>query len=117
MTLGLLASGNLGKTILVFLIEKDYSIDFVFTDKNSIDIINICNENRIDLFIGNPRNNRCIEFIHNRKIDVLISINYLFIIEKELINLKSIQHGLITNNRRKSIGLLSIMKLSANCTY
>jgi methionyl-tRNA formyltransferase len=89
MTLGLLASGNLGKTILVFLIEKDYSIDFVFTDKNSIDIINICNENRIDLFIGNPRNNRCIEFIHNRKIDVLISINYLFIIEKELINLPS----------------------------
>lgn len=84
--LGLLVSGNLGYNVLKYLNEY-YPIQVVFTDKNSEGIIDYCTREKIGLFIGNPRANRSSSFIENTVIDVLISINYLFIIEKELISL------------------------------
>jgi methionyl-tRNA formyltransferase len=42
--------------------------------------------NNIDIFIGNPRNITSIDFVKNKFIEVLISINYLYLIENYLIN-------------------------------
>ncbi len=85
MKLGILTSGHLGFVILK-QISDFYNIELIFTDKNSAEVINYANKNEIALYIGNPRNNNCQPFIENKEIDILISINYLFIIEKDLIN-------------------------------
>jgi methionyl-tRNA formyltransferase len=56
------------------------------TDKNSHDIIQLAKEQNINLYIGNPRNQLATCFISDKKVDVLISINYLFIINQNLID-------------------------------
>ena len=89
MKLGILSSGDLGLHVLK-KIKNNYVVEFVMTDKNSIFISSFCNKNNIPFFVGNPRNKNTSSFIENKKIDVLISINYLFIIEKDLINLPDI---------------------------
>ncbi len=86
MRIGLLISGKLGLIILNHAIDK-YLIDFVITDAKSSEIVFKCEEKKIDTFIGNPRGGKCSNFINKRKIDVLASVNYLYIIEKELIEL------------------------------
>lgn len=86
MNLGILVSGNLGFIVLNKLIQN-YNIQFVLTDSKSIAIIDFCIQNGIKHFIGNPRNGRAIKFCSQNKIDILISVNYLFIIEKDLIEL------------------------------
>ncbi|WMN12473.1 methionyl-tRNA formyltransferase [Marivirga salinae] len=86
MTLGILASGNLGFKVLEQLITS-WEINFVMTDKKSEGIISLCKDNNVALFEGNPRKGACANFISDKSIDVLISVNYLFIIEKELIEL------------------------------
>jgi methionyl-tRNA formyltransferase len=82
---GILASGNLGYLSLLFIEEK-YIIDFIFTDLKSDEIINFASKRNIPVFIGNPRDGKAINFLKNKKVDYLISINYLFIIENDLIN-------------------------------
>ena len=89
MILGLLCSGDLGYKTLVTLFEKR-EIIFVCTDKKSDTIILFCNENNIKLFIGNPRNGKASEDLKDLYIDVIISINYLFLIEEDLIKLANI---------------------------
>lgn len=89
MKIGLLISGNLGKIVFDHL-SNSHSIVFVMTDSKSIEIIEECKEKKIKYFIGNPRNNRVLNFIKSIKIEVLISVNYLFLIEKNLIDLPSI---------------------------
>lgn len=86
MKLGILCSGHLGFEVLQHLTVR-HVVDFVFTDKQSASIIQYCEKNAIALFKGNPRKNESNIFIKDRNIDVLISINYLFLIEKELIEL------------------------------
>ncbi len=86
MRLGILCSGDLGGSILKKLSEE-YKVNFVFTDKNSTEIINYCHNNLIDIFVGNPRNNKANNFLLGKDIDVLISVNYIFIIEEDLIKL------------------------------
>lgn len=80
----LLVSGRLGEIVLDFLFEK-IEIVAVFTDYKSIEIINFCNENDILIFKGNPRNQRSIEFVQKLSFDIILSVNYLFIINKELL--------------------------------
>jgi methionyl-tRNA formyltransferase len=87
--LGLLVSGNLGCIVLKYL-EANYPTVFVMTDKNSDDIIDLCKDKKINFFVGNPRKGRCTTFIKNKDIDVLISINYIFLINRELISLPKI---------------------------
>lgn len=104
--LGLLVSGNLGNVVLNYL-EASNPIVFVMTDKNSDNIIDFCTKKKINCFIGNPRAGRCITFIQKLEIDVLISINYLFLIDKELISLPKIMafniHGsLLPKNRGRT---------------
>ena len=86
MNLGILVSGNLGYTVLKYLYEN-YIIKFVLTDSKSKLIIDFCIQNKISVFKGNPRNGRAISFCEQYKIDILLSANYLFIIEKDLIQL------------------------------
>jgi methionyl-tRNA formyltransferase len=86
MKIGLLCSGGLGFTLLGKL-QKLHNVVFVMTDRSSIEISNFCEQKSIDVFIGNPRGGRAAEFILGKKIDVLVSINYLFIIENDIIRL------------------------------
>lgn len=88
MKIGLLASGNLGYTVVKHLLSVSEVI-FIMTDKNSVNIIEICQQNRLPCFVGNPRRGKSQSFIRNKKIEVLISVNYLFLIEEDLINLPS----------------------------
>lgn len=85
MCLGLLVSGNLGLKALKYLYEKFLDLRFVFTDKNSNAIIDYCRKKNIEIFIGNPRIKNYSDFVKDKPIDVLISVNYIFIIEKPLI--------------------------------
>lgn len=87
MNIGLLISGGLGVVILKKMVEHNYKLCFIMTDKNSTDIIELASKYNIDLFVGNPRNSSCDLFIKNRSIDILISVNYLFIIKSNLITL------------------------------
>jgi methionyl-tRNA formyltransferase len=84
MKLGVLASGHLGLNVLQQLAE-DRQIQFVMTDKKSDGILSFCSLKSIACFAGNPREGASFDFIKRREIDVLVSVNYLFIIDKELI--------------------------------
>ena len=84
MKLGVLASGTLGFQILQ-KISTSYCIRFVMTDTNSTEIISYCENSNLSVFVGNPRTESAILFFKRIEIDVLISVNYLFLIEKELI--------------------------------
>lgn len=85
MRITLLISGSLGFHLLKTLFPKNIIVS-VFTDKNSSDIIQFSERNKINIFIGNPRNGKAEKTIKSIETDLLLSINYLFIIEKDLIN-------------------------------
>jgi methionyl-tRNA formyltransferase len=84
----LLVSGNLGYSLLKYIFSKiDVEIHSVFTDRKS-DVIQVfCSDNKINCFVGNPRNNKSESFRNNIKErpDIILSINYLFLIEGDLI--------------------------------
>lgn len=88
----LLICGDLGFAVLQKLFQN-YSISFILTNKGSQQIINFAEEKKIKYFLGNPRNERALSFIkqHNcTKPDVLISANYRYLIDDELIKLPKI---------------------------
>lgn len=82
------ASNHLGFQVLSYLYSNQVDIVLVLTDSNSEEVIDFCIANSIRCFKGNPRNGRAIEFINNQhiKYDILLSVNYLFIIEQDLID-------------------------------
>lgn len=82
---GIMAGGALGAICTEQLI-KSKSINFVLTDKLSFDIIELCHEYSIPVFTGNPRNGKTRSFIKDFITDVLVSVNYLFIIEADIIS-------------------------------
>jgi len=84
MNLALFVSGGLGFKVLDHLKESKHSIRCVFTDSNSESIIEKANDNRLPIFIGNPRNDRALRFIDAYEIDIILSVNYLFLIERLL---------------------------------
>lgn len=59
------------------------------TDKHSYDIISTCEDKSIRCFTGNPRNGKAYSWIkeHNISFDILLSINYLFILEPDILNI------------------------------
>lgn len=59
----------------------------MLTDTRSKEIVNFCIKNNIPYFIGNPRNDKAVDFIKKYPTDVILSINYLFIISSDLIRL------------------------------
>ena len=84
MKLGILTSGNLGKDTLEKII-LNFNVVFVLTDSNSQGILSLCEENKIPYFKGNPRNSKGYDFIKKIEVDIIVSINYLFLIEKDII--------------------------------
>lgn len=84
MKLGILSSGNLGKDTLEKII-LNFNVVFVLTDSNSKGILSLCEKNKIPHFKGNPRNSKGYDFIKNIEVDIIVSINYLFLIEKDII--------------------------------
>lgn len=83
--LGVLCSGNLGANVLKQL-SSNYQISFVFTDSGSKSIIDYCESKKFPIFIGNPRKVDPKEFLISKSCDILLSVNYLFIIKEDLIN-------------------------------
>jgi methionyl-tRNA formyltransferase len=89
MRLALLSSGKLGYETCKEILQKK-EVSFIMSDKNSIDIIKLAKDYNVELFIGNPRSELAAKFIVDKTVDVLISINYLFIINQNLINAANI---------------------------
>jgi len=85
MKIGVLCSGSLGFEILKKLYNS-YTIEFVLTDKKSINISNFSKSKGIACFSGNPRKGKGYSFIKHIEIDILISVNYLFLIEADIFN-------------------------------
>ncbi len=81
----ILASGGLGFLCLEWLINNNYKISKVFTDKSSISILRICKKNGISTYIGNPRKERASNEVKKLEVDVIISLNYLYLIPETLI--------------------------------
>lgn len=90
MEIALLISGGLGLQVLEYLLTSDEKISCVLTNKSSTDIIDRCEASQIPTFIGNPRNGNGAEFAKQFGFDLILSVNYLFIIEKDLFSLASI---------------------------
>ena len=86
MIIGFLGSGQLGFLVLKEL-KMHFAINFVMTDKMSLDIILFCTEQQIRFFAGNPRNGRALDQLSGIKCDLLISVNYLFLVEKDILQL------------------------------
>jgi methionyl-tRNA formyltransferase len=78
-------SGGLGYEMLLHC-SKRMNISAIFTDRNSEAIIAFAKEKNIAGFIGNPRKGKAHDFIAAEPVDLLLSINYLFLIESDLIN-------------------------------
>lgn len=84
MRLGLMLSGRLGEILLDYCLQN-YQIAAVLTDKNSKGIIGRASKSDVPCFVGNPRNKRTAEFTKTYSVDLLLSINYLFIVEPDVI--------------------------------
>lgn len=85
----LLVSGNLGLVSLAHVFGKDNAeVYSVFTDKKSDGIIDFCKKNAISCFVGNPRNHAADVFLKtfSKRPTLLLSVNYLFLIEEDLIS-------------------------------
>ena len=85
INVSLLISGKLGFLVLKKLMNFCV-IEHIATDKNSLDIITFANKYKIPLFIGNPRKGKLATFIKDNKTKILLSINYLFLIEEDVIS-------------------------------
>src|SRR5690554_988355 len=84
LSIAMLCSGGLGLDTLSKTV-KDYSIKFVLTDSNSLGIIDFSIQNNIPFFAGNPRNGKGYDFVKDFNVDVIVSVNYLFLIEEDII--------------------------------
>ncbi|WP_281988312.1 methionyl-tRNA formyltransferase [Aquimarina aggregata] len=84
LKLGILCSGGLGYKTASQIINK-YDVKFILTDKGSISIIEFCKEHQIPYFAGNPRKGKGFDFIKEFDVDIIASINYLFLIEEDII--------------------------------
>ena len=87
MRIGLLICGKLGyKTLLSCL---DFvTPEFIATDSNSNEIINYAKKKSLPLFMGNPRQGKLIAFLGrgNYSSNLLLSINYVFLLESDVIS-------------------------------
>ncbi|MTI88139.1 MAG: methionyl-tRNA formyltransferase [Balneolaceae bacterium] len=88
MRIGILASGGLGYKVLSDLIKQIGKTVFIASDSNSEQIIKFANQNDVLIFTGNPRGGKLVDFIkkHQIEVDLILSINYLFLLDEELID-------------------------------
>ena len=88
MKIGLLVSGGLGLEALKLVSIHSRPV-FVLTNKNSKGIIEYCEKMNIPAFIGNPRNGATSKFLLDKQVELIFSINYLFLIEKDIVDFPS----------------------------
>ena len=81
-------SGGLGLTVLQHLVDAAININCVFTDRQSDGIIEYCNHHSLPTFVGNPLNGKAKMWMEASQIkfDNLLSINYLFILETDVLD-------------------------------
>ena len=84
MKIGVLASGDLGHHVLEVL-YKLYDLEFIATNQKSKEIIDLAAEQNVPVFIGNPREGRLLEFLEYKSCDIILSINYLYLIERDIV--------------------------------
>lgn len=84
MKYAFLVSGNLGLVILKEVLNRK-PIEFVFTDSNSTEIINFCELKGLPYFTGNPRKGKSKDFLLDKDVDFIFSVNYLFLIDYDII--------------------------------
>lgn len=79
-------SGGLGYIVLQNL-HREIEIACVLTDSRSDGVIEFCQLHALPYFAGNPRNGKADEWIRRNDIrfDNLLSINYLFILEADIL--------------------------------
>jgi methionyl-tRNA formyltransferase len=88
MRIGILTSGGFGYKVISDLINHIEKPAFIATDSNSEQIIEFAKKNNVLTFAGNPRNGRLVGFLNKHQIetDLILSINYLFLLDNDLIN-------------------------------
>ncbi len=81
-------SGALGLTVLQRFASSSITIKCVLTDRHSDEIVVYCEQQQLPVFSGNPRNGKAAEWLDGHKIEFenLLSINYLFILEPDILN-------------------------------
>lgn len=84
----LCVSGNLGYIVLQNLYSKGANIVCVLTDMHSDEIIEYCSKVTLKCFIGNPRDRKAFKWMNIQQVDFdyLLSINYLFILEEDILH-------------------------------
>ena len=82
-----LVCGRLGFLCLKKAIEMECQISAVFSTKSSQDVISLCKEQGIPFYLGNPRNESADSFMHDKICEIIFSINYLYIVEKKIIDM------------------------------
>ncbi|NQV77217.1 MAG: hypothetical protein HQ490_02550 [Lutibacter sp.] len=80
------ASGNLGIKMLEYL-KQISEIEFIAIDSNSEGIIEFATVYGIDKFIGKPNKNELLIKLQSKKSNILLSVNYLFLLEKKVFQL------------------------------
>lgn len=63
-----------------------FTPNFIATDNKSELIINHAKERSINIFKGNPRNGKLITFLNGNLPDILLSVNYIFLLDQELLD-------------------------------
>ena len=88
MRIGILASGDLGYKVMSDLIKQIEKPVFIASDSNSEYIIEFAKQNSVQVFTGNPKGGKLVEFLKKYQIeaDLILSINYLFLLDEELID-------------------------------
>lgn len=81
----ILASGALGNHV-INSIKENVKVLAIATDKNSKEIMDYAIISQIPVFVGNPRNGKLSKFLDQINCDILLSVNYLFLVEKEIID-------------------------------
>jgi methionyl-tRNA formyltransferase len=87
-----MAAGDLGLIVLERLLEEHNCI-FIFTDATSSQLIETTRKLNIPVYIGNPRDGKGVEVFNKTcsvRPDVLVSVNYRFLIDLDLINLPTL---------------------------
>lgn len=86
LAVGILCSGHLGFHC-INEIQPWLKPQYILTDKNSAEIIEFAGRMNIPIFVGNPRNEHSLRFAEKFNTDLILSINYLFIVNQEILNL------------------------------
>ena len=83
MKFGYFSSGSLGYECLIHL---DKIPELIFTDRKSTEIKSFAESHEIPIFIGKPDKKLAKEFLKDFEIDIILSVNYIFLLTKEIFN-------------------------------